>query len=69
MQKSLAQMAVKIQEEMLELKRQREAALAAQAAAAAAAQAAAAAAARAAFAAGAAQRQQMFEQMKMQQVR
>ena len=48
MQKSLVQMALKVQEEVMELQRQREAA-AAQAAAAAAAAAQAAATARAAF--------------------
>lgn len=74
MQKSLTQMAVKVQEEMAELQRQREAAAAAQAAAqaaataqAAAASAAAVAAQRAAFAAANAQRQQFFEQFKRQQ--
>ena len=59
-------MALKIQEEMMELQRQRDAA-AAQVAAAQAAAAQAAAAARAAFEANEAERQRLMNQMRMQQ--
>ena len=65
MQKSLVQMALKVQEEVMELQRQREAA-AAQAAAAAAAAAQAAATARAAFEANQAENLRFMNHMKMQ---